>query len=163
MKRIIRKVFEHLGYDIVAKNRFPPDFDEATAGLFRYVQPFTATSKERVFALCQSVEYVVNHDVAGDIVECGVWKGGSMMVVARTLMEKGATSRKLYLFDTFEGMTDPIEVDKDSEGNTARKIMRREEERTGTPFCYCPLDEVKQNMLNTGYDEKQLFFCERQG
>ena len=43
-------------------------------------------------------------EVDGDIVECGVWKGGSMMLAAKTLMELDNTDYDLYLFDTFEGL-----------------------------------------------------------
>ena len=39
-----------------------------------------------MYALILAVEYVVAGELAGDIVECGVWRGGSMMAVARTLL-----------------------------------------------------------------------------
>ena len=100
-KRATRKIFRALGYELVplrkgspsqpAGGDFPPDFDEVMRAVFERVKPFTMTSKERVFALCKSAEYVVKHNIPGDIVECGVWKGGSMMAVAQTLIRLKAT------------------------------------------------------------------------
>ncbi len=57
------------------KAESPPDFDPEFTELFGFVQPFTMTSKERVYALRESVQYVLTHGIPGDIVECGVWKG----------------------------------------------------------------------------------------
>ena len=71
------------------------------------------TSLERRYHLLQSVRHVVKHRIAGSIVECGVWRGGSMMLVAKTLIECGDTSRDLYLYDTFEGMPPPTKADQD--------------------------------------------------
>jgi hypothetical protein len=136
---------------------FPPDFDDATANLYRYVRHFTMTSPERIFALRKSVEYVIEHDVPGDIVECGVWKGGSMMAVARTLMEMGRT-RRLHLFDTFDGMCRPTEIDKDYRGKLAADLLEEDDKNTSFVWAYSPLDEVKQNLRDTGYQEDQVVF-----
>jgi len=49
------------------------------------------------------------------MVECGVWRGGSTMLVARVPDDFGDTGRKPYLEETFDGMTEArdIEVDHD--------------------------------------------------
>src|SRR5438045_6162334 len=52
------------------------------------VRPFTLTSSERISALCHAVRYVTKNKIPGDIVECGVWRGGSMMAAALTLLEE---------------------------------------------------------------------------
>src|SRR5262249_5051265 len=76
------------------------------------VAPFTMTSSERIACLCSSVEYIVRCDIPGAIVECGVWRGGSMMAAALALKHLGDLNRCFYLFDTFSGMTPPTEVDR---------------------------------------------------
>ena len=116
------------------------------------------TSNERIFALRKSVEYIIKNNIPGDIVECGVWKGGSMMAVARTLMEIGANSHTLYLFDTFDGMSEPTEVDKNFRGDAAADILRESDKDTSEVWAYRPLDEVKRNMQDTGYDEEKVVF-----
>src|SRR4051794_41091396 len=108
-KRVIRGAFQRVGFDLTRtksnedRERLYSDFDAATQELCQFVRPFTMTSPEKIFALRQAVMHVIQHGVEGDIVECGVWKGGSMMAVARTLLELDATTKSLYLFDTFEG------------------------------------------------------------
>ena len=130
---------------------FPEDFDREAIELIRFVRPFTMTSKERVLALRQSVRYVVEHEIEGDIVECGVWKGGSMMAVAKTLLALG-TTRRLHLFDTFDGMSEPTEHDRTFRGEAARELMENAPKTTSNIWAYGALDAVKANLAKTGYD-----------
>ena len=55
-------------------------------------------------ALYEAVQYTVRAGIPGSFVECGVWKGGSLLVVARALLALGVTDRDLIGFDTFAGM-----------------------------------------------------------
>ncbi|MCL4191604.1 MAG: hypothetical protein KJZ87_07645 [Thermoguttaceae bacterium] len=71
-------------------------FDEAEWELYERVRDFTMTSPERVCALAKAVEYVARNDIEGAIVECGVWRGGSMMAVAYSLLAIGCTRYDLY-------------------------------------------------------------------
>lgn len=54
-----------------------------------------------LWVLYKSIEYIVKNGIPGDIAECGVWNGGSMLLAALALKHFGDTSRKLYLYDTF--------------------------------------------------------------
>jgi len=83
------------------------DMDEAFWPIYDKVHEFTMTSVERLFDLYKSVEYVVKAGIPGDIIECGVWRGGSMMLVAHTLIGLRANNRVLQLFDTFRGYPIP--------------------------------------------------------
>ena len=85
--------------------------------IYNAVRSFSMTSVERMFDLYKSVEYIVKAGVPGDIVECGVWRGGSMMLVAKTLQMLGDTSRGLWLYDTFEGHPKPSEDEVDLWGH----------------------------------------------
>lgn len=91
------------------------------------------TRHDKLFDLIQSVRYVSRCGVAGDIVECGVWRGGSMQAVARTLLEVGDTSRDLPLFDTFEGMPPPTDQDRRRNGRSAAELLEATD-RTGEPL-----------------------------
>ena len=86
------------------------------------------TGPEKVNALILAVRYVARHQIPGDIVECGVWRGGSMQAVARTLIAAGDTSRDLYLFDTFEGMPPPSEDDRRHDGRAAADLLASSEQ-----------------------------------
>jgi O-methyltransferase len=112
---------------------------------------YTMTSWERLYALYKAIHYLVDNRIPGDIVECGVWRGGSMRLAAMTLLSLGTKDRTLYLYDTFEGMIAPDgELDLDLHGNRAiddwAQITRR-----GVKWSYAPIEEVRQNIETTGY------------
>ncbi len=144
------------GYNVVGEKAIPPDYDKASIDLYHRVQPYTLTSHERVFALRQAVTYVVESETPGAIVECGVWRGGSMLAIALTLLELGRTDRDLYLFDTFETMPPPGEEDVDVWGVPAADTM---EAALASPvYTYIPQEQIKQLLVDTGYPEERLHF-----
>jgi O-methyltransferase len=130
----------------------PMDFGEEFGSLLREVGPYTMTSPERVHALWEAVNYVVERPVAGAIVECGVWRGGSMMAVARTLLRRDRRDRHLYLFDTFSGMVPPGELDERFDGVPAGTILDgADDEHRDEAWCVAPLEEVRGVIDSTGY------------
>ena len=160
VNRPVRTVLGRLGYELVPKGpapvALPPDCDEFTASVVERVRPYTLTSVERIMGLVEAVRYVVAAEVPGDIVECGVWRGGSMMVVALTLVDLGAADRDIYLFDTFTRTPDPGEEDVDIYGVRAVDIIG--ELRTAEGFRYLPMAEVEQLLRDTGYPAERLRF-----
>lgn len=121
------------------------------------VRDHTMTSAQRVQALCEAVQYVVANGIPGSIVECGVWRGGSMMAVARTLLTAGDTGRDLYLFDTYEGMPPPSDVDRDRYGQAALQRLETSS-RTDPVWAVAPLDVVKQGLETTGYPRERIHY-----
>src|SRR5579864_9329542 len=71
------------------------DIDTADLAFIRRFDGYTMTSIERRFHLLSAVRYLVRHQIPGAIVECGVWRGGSMMLVANTLLNLGVCDREL--------------------------------------------------------------------
>lgn len=124
-----------------------PDFTAADRALMARVRPFTMTSIERVTGLAHAVRYLVRARIPGAMVECGVWKGGSVMAVAFTLLELGEV-RDIYLFDTFEGMTPPTERDITYAGVTAAELLASP---TGRMRCDAGMDQVRSAVASTGY------------
>jgi O-methyltransferase len=154
----IHKFLRFFGFDIVRFSReepFPPDFREGETEIVRAVRPWTMTSPERIYALIHAVSYISERAIPGGIVECGVWKGGSMAAAARTLLRRRDVSRDLYLFDTFEGMTDPTANDADYSGKRASEVLR---EDPGFKCTNAPLEEVKEVLYATGYPKERIHF-----
>ena len=145
IKEAIHKSFRKLGLDIIhfppREKEWPPDFRKDEAEIIQAVRPWTSTSPERIYALIQAVRYVSANNIAGPIVECGVWKGGSMAAVARTLLQRQDVRRDLYLFDTFEGMSEPSAHDVDYTGKRADEVMRKD---SGYKCADAPLERVKE-------------------
>src|ERR1043165_657884 len=94
-KRMVRRAVDSYEGDKRRRARYP-DFDPAHFDTLELVTPYTMTSPERVHAVIESVKYITRRRIPGAIVECGVWRGGSMMAAARTLLSLGATDRDLY-------------------------------------------------------------------
>jgi hypothetical protein len=119
------------------------------------------TSPERVLALCEAVDHITRKQIVGDIVECGVWRGGSSAAAARTLLGHNTTDRQLWLYDTFSGMTPPSESDVDFMGRDAGQLLDLESPTDEQSiWCHSELAEVKQTMAMTGYPLSQIRFIE---
>ncbi len=118
------------------------------------VAPFTMTGPERGLALWQAVHAVLDNGVPGAFVECGVWKGGSAMLMALALLARGETQRELILFDTFDGMTAPGPEDRDLNGDHAADLMAgsRGEAVAELVRAAVPMDAVREALAGTGYD-----------
>ena len=136
------------------------DKDERFVRIYNLCREFTQTSKERVYGLYQSVLYIIDAGIPGDFVECGVWRGGSAMVMAFTLQELNVSNRKIYLYDTFEGMTEPTEHDHKLSGNTAQasEKWQKKQKKDHNEWCYASLPEVEHNLLSTKYPNDMLVF-----
>lgn len=140
----------------VEHTTFPPDMAAEDVALYREVAPFTMTSPERVIALRDALVYVCDRGLSGDIVECGVWRGGSMMVVAKQLQRRGET-RTLHLFDTFEGMSEPGEHDVAYSGRSAAEQLASTARKEGASvWCIAGEDDVRQNLASTGYPASHI-------
>ncbi|ARJ65208.1 hypothetical protein WV31_05830 [Magnetospirillum sp. ME-1] len=147
------------------ENKFEyPDIDnEFFISVMKWVQPYTITSYQGAtaqWALFQAIEYIVKHKIEGDIVECGVWQGGSMLMAALALRNFGDESRQLWLYDTFAGMPMPSEIDKRWDGipTIPMYLYHRSEGRSwgmgGT------VDHVRSVVGMSHYPSDKLVFVE---
>lgn len=161
MKRILRRAAEAAGYTVehTASRTAAAvaDLSNADRAIVERVAPYTLTGLERRASLLQAVDHLVRHRIEGDIVECGVWRGGSMMAVALALIARGDTSRHLYLYDTFEGMSEPTEADRSHTGESAAAQLARTAKGEGV-WCAAGLDDVRANLAATGYPAERVHF-----
>jgi O-methyltransferase len=138
-------------------DRTHPDFDSAFAGVYSRCVPYTMTSPERMYALWTAVRHVCRQHIPGDLVECGVWRGGSSMVAALALVHESDSERRLWLYDTFEGMNQPTGRDVAIDGTRAAEHW---DELRGTPgdhrLSHASLDDVRHNMASTGLGRDRL-------
>lgn len=145
----IPEVTDPLRADILA--------DQAFMTIYHKITAFSMVDLERCFALYQSVKYILANNIPGDFVECGVWKGGSCMLIAYTLQDAGVTDKHIWLYDTFSGMTKPGEKD----GIKENELWRLKQ--TGvdsSDWCLATREEVEKNMIATGYPYQKLHFVE---
>jgi hypothetical protein len=161
VKAAIFKMAWALGYKIERVSAPPPPHylqrDERYASIMNAAEPFTMTTYESMGALIDATRYVTQAKILGAIVECGVWRGGSMMISAMTLLESGDI-RDLYLFDTYAGMTKPSDQDIDFRGVAAKKKFIDSMEADHNEWCYASMEDVRKNVLSTGYPKEKCHF-----
>ena len=153
-----------LGLVRVESNRLATEATDSDKVIFDRARQYTMTSPERLWALMQSVRYVVANDIPGDFVECGVWRGGSAMTIAMQLNELGIGDRDLWLYDTFEGMTNPTDADVDARTGRTAKLLLSKTIKTAAAgnnvWCIASLDDVRANIQSTGYPMERVHFKE---
>jgi O-methyltransferase len=162
----LRRVVRSTGFDLVRYRRddqvdISPNYDEMIVETIRHVRLFTQTSPQRIASLCDAIRYISTAQIPGDIVECGVWRGGSMMAIGRTLLEIGHTARDLYLYDTFDGMPQPGEKDVTYSGTSASTLMQQgRKDDPSSIWCYAPLEAVKNLVCGVGYPREKIHFVQ---
>ena len=99
---------QHMAISGVSQSEDSGEF----ALLLESVRPFTLLSTERLFSLYLRAKDVCQRDVPGNFVECGSYKGGAAALLASVVKRHSQRPRKVYAFDTFQGMPEPAEVDR---------------------------------------------------
>lgn len=134
----------------------PVDTDAHTRRVIEAVAEFTLTPHARIISLVDAVRHVSRNKIAGAFVECGVWRGGSMMAIAMTLVEQGDTDRDLYLFDTFTAM--PASGPEDYLANGQKVVDLSDGDEVPAAYAFIPLESVKAAMASTGYPVERMHF-----
>ena len=133
------------GWGCESPATFRIDMEEKFLKIWEVVSPFTMISKERGYALYTGIKHLLARQINGDFVECGVWKGGSCMLMAMTLLSEKAKPRPIWLYDTFSGMTEPGKEDRiASSGESVSDRWREGWWAAGS-------DMVETHLLSTGY------------
>ena len=163
-ERAASGVFNKMGLTVMPTSSIcsglPAEARDTERAIIDRVTPFTMTSSERIWSLLRAIRYVHERPIPGAIVECGVWRGGSMMAAALQLRELNATDRELWLYDTYTGMTSPTAEDREAtSGVTAEQLLAETDEGDGNNvWCIADEDDVRANMTSTDYPPHHLHF-----
>lgn len=158
-RAFLKNIFKRFGYKVSKYAEGDIDADTVFIELYEQCRPYTKVARERCYALYLAVRYAVAHSTMGDMVECGVWKGGCSMLIAHTLLTLNDTSRTIWLYDTFEGMSEPTTDDiSTNSGIDAVKEWNKHNRTDGDFWCEASLEEVRNNMNRTGYPPERIKF-----
>jgi SAM-dependent methyltransferase len=120
-------------------------------------KPYTMTTIERMYALYLAIEHIVKNGIEGDLVECGTWRGGSMMMAALALRHFGDDGkRRLYLYDTFAGMPKPTQEDYKFEGQSAKAKWDKTASSGGSAWNRASIEETLSNLSSTDFDMNRI-------
>ena len=123
---------------------------------------YSMTGIPRLLSLVNAVRYCVTRQIPGAFVECGVWRGGSVLAMILTLQDLGEDGREIYLYDTFEGMTTPTDEDVSDVEPPALDTWRQAQRKGQRPWpeLFAPElfseDSVRALLSQTGYPTDRL-------
>ena len=113
IKNIIVKLCSYIGYSLINKNQKITELAPDEKKLINLVKNYTMTPQIRIYSLIKALKHINQKKILGDYVECGVWKGGNIILFKKIMEQSNDYSRKIFAYDTFEGMTEPDENDFD--------------------------------------------------
>jgi O-methyltransferase len=117
------------------------------------VRPYTMVSRESLVELGWQLGALLVDDVPGNIVECGVWRGGASFLMADLLRRAGVHDRKVWLCDSFEGLPAPAAID----GDAAQQYARDTGSLQYYDNCRATLDDVRNSARTLGLSEHVEF------
>ena len=116
-------------------------------------------SYQRYLSLFQSLQYILKNKIKGDIVECGVFKGGSAMMICYFLKLFLVKNKKIWLYDTYEGMSSPSREDVDLNNQRAKDLLNEKKiENKNDVWAFSSLNSVKNNIKKTNFNIKNCIF-----
>lgn len=134
----IHKPTENLSIEI-------PEIRPVDTAMLARVRDLSMTEQVAQWNFIQSIRHVERAGIDGAIVECGVWRGGNV-VLAGLLREELGFDRDIWAFDTFAGMTAPTEFDSKAKKNLDVGAKFNALERGDhNDWCYASLEDVKAN------------------
>jgi O-methyltransferase len=140
------------------KMRFGFDEENEIKIAARKVSTHTMVSFERLATLWNQVRHLDQIGVPGDLVECGVWRGGSSGMMALAHLHSGAPRRNIHLFDSFEGLPEPM-TGKDGDKAVAYSNNRANGITKSIGKCVGPLEDNKELMESiVGYPKSKLIY-----
>lgn len=122
---------------------------DAVTNRVNLIRPWTMARTGALVDLALQVRAALVYDVPGDFVECGVWRGGASFLMADCLRQAGVRDRKVWLFDSFQGLPDPHEID----GRAARQHAEDPDSPWYFDNCAAALEDVRLAAHELGLED----------
>ncbi len=160
LKKILVNLLNYFNLEIINKNQIIAELSNKDKELINLISKYTMTTKIRIYNLLQALKYIKQKSIKGDFVECGVWKGGNLILFQKFIeQELKEENRNIFAFDTFEGMSEPDENDVDLKTKiSAKDLLRKEKNKKSHLWGECSLESVKVNILENTSTLKNIKF-----
>ena len=147
IKDIIKKSLSFFDYNLINENQKIIELTHNEKELIDLVKSYSMTPQIRIYNLIKALKHINHKKILGDYVECGVWKGGNIILFKKIIELTNDSNRKIFAYDTFEGMTEPDKNDFDISKNLNAKIlMNKDKEKKTNIWGVCSLEDVKSNI-----------------
>lgn len=157
MKKNLKKILAKFGYKISRINN-QADIETKNESVDEILNYFLKTSKPffpnlqinyKHINTIYACKYILENSIEGDLVECGVFRGfniGLMISSIKILGSNKDQNRKIYLYDTFQGMTKPSQFDQKKTLNYEQNLLKHISNQEGeiNKRCFYPLDKVRE-------------------
>jgi len=161
IKRLVRTTLDRAGLEIRRKPALPPtdsdDQDDECARLIEVVRKNTMVVDEGLVSLYHQALFCETHGIPGAYVECGVWKGGAVGLMALVNLQHGVVRRNIHLFDSFQEICEP---DETIDGERAVREVKMWSKNGGTQGNLVPLKGVYDHRGGPGTLEENRALLE---
>lgn len=125
--------------------------------LSQHISANTMVAKLQVKELHNLFSKVLSDNIEGDYVECGVWRGGLSCLVLNEIVST-QSNKKMWLYDTFEGMTAPTEHDIYFDGSAAKETFEtcKNDSGTASDWCKAEIEIVSSNLERVSSSYKEI-------
>ena len=146
MRSFLARYFTSFGQKFTGLHGLIPELGPDGESLLNAAKGLTMTSPIAQWELIQAIRHIEARKIPGDIVECGVWRGGNL-VIAGLLKKRLGFDRKIWAFDTFAGMTAPTDVDSKPADETldVRKKFEQLDRDGRNDWCFASEEDVLRN------------------
>ena len=159
---ILKKIINKFNFKIEHKNswykrneHFIAEISKPELEILKNISDYSMSTPANHWAIVQSIKHIKNNSIKGDLVECGVWKGGNL-ILFKKLIDQYKLDKIIFAFDTFEGMPKPSSEDYDLKDIEAEKIYNSYKNKD-IKWCYSALEEVKENIFKFYPNSKESF------
>lgn len=123
MKRFIKASIRGLGYEIrkVTREEWRRHDSAEARECIEVIRQNTMVTHEALLSLFEQVAFFEKNKLSGSLVECGVWKGGCVGLMALANLKYGSSRRHIHLFDAFQEICEP---DASVDGERAVREVR---------------------------------------
>lgn len=117
---------------------------------FWFGKALTMCTRKRLDNVQFCLEDCLCKDIPGDLIECGVWRGGVTILMRAILAAHQVTNRKVWVADSFQGLPVP-------DNALDRKMYQMEAVREAEQFSV-PMEMVKASFARYGLLDEQVQF-----
>ena len=164
LKKIIKIFLNSFGYKIISKKGWSERVEnlivEATKqdlNKFEKIEHLSLSSPPNKWSLLQSLKYIKENNIDGDIVETGVYKGANLILI-NDFIKRYNLKKNIFAYDTYSGQPDPSELDHDLKGTSMIKKFNDFKKKNIIPV-FCSLEDVKTNIIKySEYDLNNFIF-----
>src|SRR4051812_45911146 len=123
--------------------------ERALPAILERIRRYTMVPRPSLVDLARQVRVVLEQNISGALVECGTWRGGSSFLMAEILRQSGASDRKVWMLDSFEGIQPPQEID----GPAARAWADNKQGPMYFDNLRAPVEGVRQSARELGLEQ----------